>query len=108
VQVYGDAFIGRIFDNEDDFKRLDFRIGELSSSAPWVREAAEQAARRRQRADASAALQRMQQDAQHQRKQPARCGRQLARVCVFGAGLGVGRAHVSCAFMFPPLYRVRR
>lgn len=33
TNVTGDAFFGRIFDNEDDFKRLDFTIPELSSSA---------------------------------------------------------------------------
>lgn len=34
LSVAGDAFFGRIFDNEDDFKRLDFTLAELSSSAP--------------------------------------------------------------------------
>ena len=32
----GDAFIGRTFDNGDDFKRLDFTVSEVSSSAAWV------------------------------------------------------------------------
>ena len=36
VQVNGDAFIGRTFDNGDDFKRLDFKVSEVSSSAAWV------------------------------------------------------------------------
>lgn len=36
AQVRGDVFMGRIFDNEDDFVRMDFRLGEVSSSAPWV------------------------------------------------------------------------
>ena len=36
MQVNGDAFIGRTFDNGDDFKRLDFRASEVSSSAVWV------------------------------------------------------------------------
>ena len=36
VQVHGDAWIARIFDNEDEFKRLEFRQSELSSSAPWI------------------------------------------------------------------------
>ena len=36
LQVNGDAFIGRTYDNGDDFKRLDFTVSEVSSSAPWV------------------------------------------------------------------------
>lgn len=31
--------MARIFDNEDDFKRLDFSLSEVSSSAQWVRAA---------------------------------------------------------------------
>jgi hypothetical protein len=34
-QVRGDVFVARIFDNDDDFKRLDFTLNDLSSSAPW-------------------------------------------------------------------------
>jgi hypothetical protein len=33
TQVRGDAFIARIFDNEDLFKRLDFELSEMNSSA---------------------------------------------------------------------------
>lgn len=36
VQVNGDAFIGRTFDNGDDFRRFDFKVSEVSSSAAWV------------------------------------------------------------------------
>lgn len=36
VQVHGDAFIARFRDDDDNFERLDFQIGELSSAAPWV------------------------------------------------------------------------
>ena len=36
VQVNGDAFIGRTYDNGDDFRRLDFKVSEVSSSAAWV------------------------------------------------------------------------
>eukprot|EP00192_Tetraselmis_astigmatica_P013841 CAMPEP_0117673432 /NCGR_PEP_ID=MMETSP0804-20121206/14473_1 /TAXON_ID=1074897 /ORGANISM="Tetraselmis astigmatica, Strain CCMP880" /LENGTH=306 /DNA_ID=CAMNT_0005482177 /DNA_START=18 /DNA_END=934 /DNA_ORIENTATION=- len=39
LQVRGDAFISRIFDNEDEFSRLDLSISEVSSSADWVKEA---------------------------------------------------------------------
>ena len=37
AQVHGDAFLARVFDNEDDFERLDFTLQEVSSSAPWVK-----------------------------------------------------------------------
>jgi hypothetical protein len=39
MQVSGDVFLGRYFDNEEDFKRMDFTQADLSSAAPWVREA---------------------------------------------------------------------
>lgn len=42
----GDVFIARTFDNEDDFKRLDFSVSEVSSRAAWIREAAAQNARK--------------------------------------------------------------
>jgi len=48
VQVRGDVFVARVFDNEDDFKRLDFTLGEVSSSAPWVKQAVAQNERKRQ------------------------------------------------------------
>lgn len=38
VEVKGDAFVGRIFDNDDDFRRLDFTMGDLSSDAPWIKQ----------------------------------------------------------------------
>eukprot|EP00937_MAST-01D_sp_MAST-1D-sp2_P001924 g1924.t1 len=50
TQVLGDAFIGRFFDNEDDFARRDFRVDELRDDAPWMQEARQQAARRAARA----------------------------------------------------------
>lgn len=45
VQVRGDAFIARVFDNDNDFERLDFRLEELhldagktssKSSMKWI------------------------------------------------------------------------
>ena len=36
VQIHGDAFVARFRDDDDEFERLDFGLGELSSSAPWV------------------------------------------------------------------------
>lgn len=65
-QVKGDVFIGRIFDNEDDFKRLDFSMSDLSSSAPWVGEAKQQAQRNRDRGDVSTQWQFLQQNRQQQ------------------------------------------
>ncbi|TMW57261.1 hypothetical protein Poli38472_003186 [Pythium oligandrum] len=36
VEVKGDAFIARVFDNDDDFVRLDFRLGEVTMDAEWI------------------------------------------------------------------------
>ena len=38
-QVLGDAFIARIFDDDDQFKRLDFTLDECSSDAAWIKKA---------------------------------------------------------------------
>ncbi|KAI9905729.1 hypothetical protein PsorP6_013871 [Peronosclerospora sorghi] len=43
VEVKGDAFIGRVYDNDDDFVRMDFRLSEVSGDAPWVQIAKSQA-----------------------------------------------------------------
>jgi hypothetical protein len=43
VNVMGDAFIGKIFDNEDDFNRLDFTMNDLSGDAAWMKMASMQA-----------------------------------------------------------------
>lgn len=63
VDIRGDAFIARTFDNEDDFKRLDFTLSEVSSSAEWVKCAARIAERKRQAGGPSSEqfLRRMQQ-----------------------------------------------
>jgi len=45
--------VGRVFDNEDDFKRMDFTMADLDSGATWVSEARQQAARKRDRGDAA-------------------------------------------------------
>ncbi|CAI5733210.1 unnamed protein product [Peronospora destructor] len=44
LEVKGDAFIGRVFDNDDDFERMDFRLSDVSGDAPWVQTAKFQAA----------------------------------------------------------------
>ena len=38
-RVMGDAFIARIFDDDNDFKRLDFTLDECSSDAAWMKRA---------------------------------------------------------------------
>lgn len=63
-QVNGDAFLARVFDNGDDFKRLDFTLKDVSSSAAWVQQAHAQNERKRRAEDPAAALQRMQQHAE--------------------------------------------
>jgi len=40
LEVRGDAFLARIFDDENNFKRLDLPLSEVSSSADWVKQAA--------------------------------------------------------------------
>ena len=37
LQVKGDAFLARVFDDGEGFKRMDFRLPEVSSSAQWVK-----------------------------------------------------------------------
>ncbi|DAZ92901.1 TPA: hypothetical protein N0F65_013063, partial [Lagenidium giganteum] len=44
IEVRGDAFIGRVFDNDDDFERMDFRLSEVNGDAEWVKLAQQQAA----------------------------------------------------------------
>ena len=39
IQVHGDAWIARFFDDEDGFRRLDFHLSEVSSAEQWVRTA---------------------------------------------------------------------
>jgi hypothetical protein len=61
TQVSGDVFVARYFDNEDSFKRLDFTLAEVSSSAAWIKDARQQLARRSERSgDTQALLQRLQ------------------------------------------------
>eukprot|EP00891_Asterochloris_glomerata_P002514 jgi/Astpho2/2514/Aster-04231 len=47
LEVKGDAFLARVYDNGEDFKRMDFRLPEVSSSAQWVKDAATQNKRKR-------------------------------------------------------------
>eukprot|EP00887_Chlorella_sp_A99_P000002 scaffold16.g2.t1 len=53
MDVKGDAFLARVFDNGDDFARLNLALSEVSSSAAWVKEAKVQNDRKRQQVRAS-------------------------------------------------------
>lgn len=39
LAVTGDCFVARVFDDENDFRRIDFLESELDSGAAWVAEA---------------------------------------------------------------------
>ncbi len=88
MQVQGDAFLARVFDNEDDFERLDFTLKEVTSSAPWVKEAAAQNEAKRKGDQADTILQRMQVSGQFT-PQPWRNGVVRLMTCPCGAGLRV-------------------
>lgn len=62
-QVKGDAFLARVMDNGDDFQRLDLNVAEVSSSAPWVRQAYAQNERKRAAEAPESTLRRMQEQA---------------------------------------------
>mmetsp|Transcript_9973 Transcript_9973/g.29916 ORF Transcript_9973/g.29916 Transcript_9973/m.29916 type:complete len:352 (-) Transcript_9973:950-2005(-) len=42
MEVRGDAFLARVLDDGEAFDRLDLTVSEVSSSARWVKDAAEQ------------------------------------------------------------------
>ncbi|KDO31454.1 hypothetical protein SPRG_04069 [Saprolegnia parasitica CBS 223.65] len=37
LEVRGDAFIGRVFDNDDAFVRMDFKLSEINADAEWIK-----------------------------------------------------------------------
>ena len=39
VRIMGDAFLARFFDNDDDFKRLDFKLVDLTENSDFLRTA---------------------------------------------------------------------
>lgn len=47
LDVCGDAFLARVMDSDAEFARLDLRLEEVSSSAPWVKAGAAQNAAKR-------------------------------------------------------------
>jgi len=59
LQVKGDAFLARVMDSDAEFERQDFLLSEVSSSAPWVKAAADQAAARAKRGSAEAIMRQM-------------------------------------------------
>ncbi|GAB4815123.1 hypothetical protein N2152v2_002169 [Parachlorella kessleri] len=56
IEVKGDAFLARVYDNGDDFERLNFDVSEVSSDAQWVKDAAAQNALRREQDTSAAGL----------------------------------------------------
>ncbi|KAG2438451.1 hypothetical protein HYH02_010906 [Chlamydomonas schloesseri] len=72
MQVNGDVFLARLFDNDDAFVRLDLPLAEVTSGAAWVAAAAAQAAKRLQQGDRAADF--MAQLQQQQQRQKAGAG----------------------------------
>lgn len=58
LQVKGDAFLARVMDSDKEFERQDFLLAEVSSSAPWVKAAEEQARSRAARGESAEAVMR--------------------------------------------------
>lgn len=63
LQVRGDAFLSRVFDDGNDFDRLNFTVAEVSSGAKWLQDAREQNARLRA-AEAAGSSTRIMQEIQ--------------------------------------------
>lgn len=55
-EVHGDAFVARVVDSEDEFRRLDFTLAEVASDAAWIPAAQARNARRRANAGKMADL----------------------------------------------------
>ena len=64
IQVRGDAFLARVLDNGDDFLRLDFDLKDVSSGAPWIQQAKEQAYKRREAESSADVMRRLQEERQ--------------------------------------------
>lgn len=69
VKVRGDAFLSRLFDNDDAFVRMNLSLSEVSSGAPWVAAAELQARKRMRQGDRAADF--MSQLQQQKQKAPA-------------------------------------
>ena len=57
TDILGDGFFARVWDDQEGFERQDFTLADLSSDAPWIKLAAERAARRADPHEAAARLQ---------------------------------------------------
>ncbi|RHZ26115.1 hypothetical protein DYB37_006081 [Aphanomyces astaci] len=55
LEVRGDAFIARLFDNDDAFVRLDFTLSEINADAEWIKIAQRQSSGNSQSAPSVAA-----------------------------------------------------
>jgi tetratricopeptide (TPR) repeat protein len=60
TDVVGDVFVARAWDDQDGFERQDLTIADLSSDAPWVREAVALNAGRANPAEAEAKMKALQ------------------------------------------------
>lgn len=94
LQVRGDAFLSRVLDDGEAFRRLDFGANDLSSSAPWVATARAKNAEARRGEGAQAILQRMQAEGAGpgpaSSPSPADALKQQGNAGVCGGGDGVG------------------
>jgi len=41
IRVIGDAWIARLYDNQEDFQRMDFTLDDLKSDTDWMKKAKE-------------------------------------------------------------------
>lgn len=67
TDILGDAFLARTWDDQEGFERQEFKIADLSSDAPWVKEAARLNANRQNPAAAQKQLYDMSNAAQKPR-----------------------------------------
>ena len=62
IEVKGDAFLARVLDDGDNFERRDLYLTEISSEAEWVKQAKNQAAKRREAESSAEVMRRIQVD----------------------------------------------
>ncbi|KAG7673794.1 hypothetical protein Ndes2526B_g02735 [Nannochloris sp. 'desiccata'] len=68
IEVKGDAFLARVLDDGDNFERRDLYLTEISSEAEWVKQAKNQAAKRREADSSAEVLRRIQVDSKAKAK----------------------------------------
>ena len=88
VRVMGDAFLARFFDNDDDFKRLDFTLKDLSNESEFFPEAKRLAGLRATRSQGQQGSQQQPGEATVITLDPSqcacgrtRCGKKPLKVC---------------------------